>query len=1036
MFQGAVTQLFARMCRAKLSPAVLILLCCTTVQALTIDDGQSPINHTPVQLHLTLPTNCYQAQFQNEDNTPVLFTNPTDTMPWTLSEGDGQKTVKVIYSYYYIYNYQCGTYSCNPHCCSYNWLGQCTGTCYDSCPRYCQGQGTSTSTESAQITLDQTSPSLAISNPTDQSHTNTPTTIVSGAVSDLNGIRQLIVRGMPASIEAYNSSGVEVPLNAGANQITVIAMDNAGNSQVANRIVYFDPPQNGACGAANGQALTSAPVTDLCSVGTASTVNGSGPWNWSCAGVNGGTAADCAATLKTWTVTPSAGDNGSINPGSPQTVVHGSTTAFTVTPIEGYRIADVAGSCGGTLIGTTYTTNAVTADCTVEASFTRNLSTLTVNQAGAGTGTLSLSPAGASVTPHNGSLVNGPAWAAGKFGNGLSLANGQYVQVPDPAGDLNITGDLTIALWVNPNSVTCSGADPAYALLSKRSANHATPYELFIGCGGTLTLHSWATNTRWPNFTATGTVTAGAWQHLAVTRSYAGSNATVTFYIDGVAAGSSTLDTGPALGSSDPLWISRDGYHTTNTSQGSYSGLMDDVQIYNRALSAAEIGRIYANDYAPPANRIGNWKLDETAGTTASDSTQLTCTGSCSESYGSGAVVGLTATPAAGSVFTGWSGDGDCSDGSVTVAADTTCTATFSPASYLLTVGKTGTGTGTVTSSPAAITCGGTCTASLAPETTVTLTATADSGSAFTGWSGDPDCADGVVTMAAARNCTAAFDTYAFAVAPPSHDFGTKDVGDPIISSITLTITNGRNSYRRIQSISLAGANAGDFTIPMDSCSQVDYAPTGWCMQSVYFTPQSAGAKQALLRITTDDPATPVIDVPLSGTGTLKQYTLAITNSGTGVGTVTSTPACIACISGSSADCSASMNQGTAITLTATPSNISVFGGWSGDCSGSGECTFTLTGNKSVDARFELADKARISGTGYPSFEAAYSDAGAAAVILLLDDLLPISWAIDKPLALHGGYNCSFDSQVGYTTLDGILTVRRGSVEADRLIVK
>ena len=52
---------------------------------------------------------------------------------------------------------------------------------------------------------------------------------------------------------------------------------------------------NGACGSSNGAKLTSAPTTNLCSAGTASTVGGSGPWNWTCAGSKGGTTASCEA---------------------------------------------------------------------------------------------------------------------------------------------------------------------------------------------------------------------------------------------------------------------------------------------------------------------------------------------------------------------------------------------------------------------------------------------------------------------------------------------------------------------------------------------------------------------------------------------------------------------------------------------------------------------------------------------------------------------------------------------------------------------
>ena len=52
---------------------------------------------------------------------------------------------------------------------------------------------------------------------------------------------------------------------------------------------------NGACGSSNGADLTSAPTTNLCNAGTATSVTGSGPWNWACAGSNGGTTTTCEA---------------------------------------------------------------------------------------------------------------------------------------------------------------------------------------------------------------------------------------------------------------------------------------------------------------------------------------------------------------------------------------------------------------------------------------------------------------------------------------------------------------------------------------------------------------------------------------------------------------------------------------------------------------------------------------------------------------------------------------------------------------------
>jgi hypothetical protein len=69
-----------------------------------------------------------------------------------------------------------------------------------------------------------------------------------------------------------------------------------------------------------------------------------------------------------YTVTPSAGTNGTISPNTPQSVIIGNNAVFTVTPSAGYS-ATVGGTCGGSLVGTTYTTNAINADCTVDATF-------------------------------------------------------------------------------------------------------------------------------------------------------------------------------------------------------------------------------------------------------------------------------------------------------------------------------------------------------------------------------------------------------------------------------------------------------------------------------------------------------------------------------------------------------------------------------------------------------------------------------------------------------------------------------------------
>ncbi|MEO8461058.1 MAG: hypothetical protein ABI451_11060, partial [Dokdonella sp.] len=86
---------------------------------------------------------------------------------------------------------------------------------------------------------------------------------------------------------------------------------------------------------------------------------------------------------------------------------------------------------------------------------------------------------------------------------------------------------------------------------------------------------------------------------------------------------------------------------------------------------------------------------------------------------------------------------------------------TTAPPSYSLTLQRTGTGAGTITSNPSGINCGSTCQAGFAANTSVTLTAIASSGSQFAGWSGACSGASSTcsVTMSAAKSITATFNT-------------------------------------------------------------------------------------------------------------------------------------------------------------------------------------------------------------------------------------------------------------------------------------
>ena len=88
-------------------------------------------------------------------------------------------------------------------------------------------------------------------------------------------------------------------------------------------------------------------------------------------------ASNSVTPSATFIVTPSAGPNGTISPAMPIIVAQGGTTMFTVMPSNGF-VANVTGTCGGTLSGNQFTVSAVFADCTVIANFTPTIALVRV----------------------------------------------------------------------------------------------------------------------------------------------------------------------------------------------------------------------------------------------------------------------------------------------------------------------------------------------------------------------------------------------------------------------------------------------------------------------------------------------------------------------------------------------------------------------------------------------------------------------------------------------------------------------------------
>ncbi len=161
-------------------------------------------------------------------------------------------------------------------------------------------------------------------------------------------------------------------------------------------------------------------------------------------------------------------------------------------------------------------------------------------------------------------------------------------------------------------------------------------------------------------------------------------------------------------------------------------------------------------------------------GTVSSAPAMIDCGATCEGSLEDGASVTLTATPGANTQPAQWSGCDSVNGANECVVAMTSAknvTATFNLVRRALTVTKAGSGSGTVSSSPAAIDCGATCAANLDHGTAVTLAGTQGAGSQPALWSGC-DSVNGanecVVAMTAAKDVTATFDTLPASTPPGS----------------------------------------------------------------------------------------------------------------------------------------------------------------------------------------------------------------------------------------------------------------------------
>jgi hypothetical protein len=343
-------------------------------------------------------------------------------------------------------------------------------------------------------------------------------------------------------------------------------------------------------------------------------------------------------------------------------------------------------------------------------------------------------------------------------------------------------------------------------------------------------------------------------------------------------------------------------------------------------------------------------------------------------------------------------------------------------ATYQLTMIKEGSGSGAVTSSPSGIDCGATCDFAFNSGTSVALTAAADSGSIFDGWSGacsgKGEC---VVTMNAMRTVRAQFTkVYNLHIqygAANQGRAGLITVFDPVMQTCLLeqgpcdlivragavslhayTIPGGTfNKWETFcdngdpANVDCAVTMNADKTVGVDFIGPSRLTVTVVTNDNGAFVSDSTEAFSCVgaSTCTWDYPPGTAVDVftgpggssafqQFSGdcTGStchltmnadhvvtatfVDAFTLSVALTGTGQGTVTGTG--IQCPN----TCFVSDPPGTVLTLTAAPAAESSFSGWSGACSGTGACQVTLNAAKSVTANFSFVGPFNFGNTPPP----------------------------------------------------------------------
>ena len=176
---------------------------------------------------------------------------------------------------------------------------------------------------------------------------------------------------------------------------------------------------------------------------------------------------------------------------------------------------------------------------------------------------------------NDGNLVNNPSWIAGNNGNALNFDRSAWKYVDANGQSLNAQTALTLSAWVNPNDLsTPAGGDGYLTVIWGRTPSY---YLSVYGPDGSVQCYWYGTSPEGYHSSGPGIIKVGEWSHILC--EWDGNN--INIYVNGrlrksVAVSGSGRTTG--------------GIRMAAEYPGrQFSGIIDEVKIYNRPLTQEEV---------------------------------------------------------------------------------------------------------------------------------------------------------------------------------------------------------------------------------------------------------------------------------------------------------------------------------------------------------------------------------------------------------------------------------------------------------------